>query len=506
MSQIPRCCGSSACNCKVVEGRLIQVSGIGTTADPLVIDNDAMINPLVNDTFTVVLGGSGSLANPWTLEVIFSPEAGLDHIPDVEAPTPENGQVLAWSDAAGAWTPAPPMTWNGTSTRTNIVLNPSFEVDTDGWDGNNATIARVATGGSVDSSALEVTTLTTGPASADADTMWTDPGFRFPVTAGEVYTVQARAKAITVDRSFVVTVYWWDAAGTAIDNDAGTGVMTNTATYITSSLTATAPTGATSASLRLSFMAAEAGEEFLIDAVMMEKSGTLDPYFDGASTDTAETSYYWTGTPHLSASSATTTTDIGFLTGDGLSGDGTGVSPLEVVGDADRHIQVTATGVGLTDNGMNRLNRTFVDSAQRDAAVPAVTIGTISTLLTDPGRLEYWTGTEWLPIDNGTGLLVQSELMQLSGPYAGGRVYDWVDQISAVTDGNGDFDILATADISTYAGVLTAQFQETGTTAWRAVVQADTVNDKIVGRAFRLTDGTALVGFTATGTVRAMLY
>jgi len=203
----------------------------------------------------------------------------------------------------------------------------------------------------------------------------------------------------------------------------------------------------------------------------------------------------------------TTATPGGVVTDTSLNGDGSTGAPLAVRPHAARYIQVSADGVGLTNDAINQMVRVFADATARAAASPAPRLGTISVLDSDPGRLDFYDGTTWLPIDNGISLAVQpGSLLELSGPYAGGRVWDWVDQISVVTDASGDFTILSATDIGGFAGVLTVNFQETGTTAWKAVVRADDPTSTIIGRAFNMLDGTALAGFTATGTVRALLY
>lgn len=307
-----RCCGSTGtCACKIVAGDRITVTGTGTAQDPFVVQNNGALNVESNETFALVLVGDGTRESPWTLAVNYAPSAELDDLPDVDASTPTNGQVLAWDDARGMWAAAPP------------------------------TVA---------------------------------------------------------------------AAG---------GVLTDTS----------------------------------------------------------------------------------------IDGDGSTADALRVVPDDARHIQVSAAGVGLTDDGINQLVRVFTDATARAAASPVPRVGTLSVLDSDPGRVDYYTGTDWLPIDNGIALnVLPGQLLQLSGPYAGGTVFQHIAQASVVTDTAGDFDVIPATSLTGFAGVLSVMVQETGTTAWRCVVRADEVNDRIIGTAYRLSDGSPLVGFAATAVVTAMLY
>lgn len=192
--------------------------------------------------------------------------------------------------------------------------------------------------------------------------------------------------------------------------------------------------------------------------------------------------------------------------GQSVAGDGSAGSPLRVVGDAARFIGITASGVGLTDAGINRLVRPFADAATRAAATtPVPTVGALSILANVPGRLDYWDGDEWRPITNGIALDVQpGQLLELSGPYNGGTVTQRIEQVSATTDANGEFELLSALDLTTYAGVLSVQVQPVGTVGWTSLVRADT--DRIVGKAFRLDDGTPYVGFVLTAVMTAMLY
>lgn len=104
-----RCCGGG-CSCKIVEGVNVNVTGIGSAQDPFVIAADVDLTVQENDVFSVGLGGGGSTTSPWVLSVNFSPSAKLSDVPDVNALSPTNGQVLGWDNTTQRWTPRAPTT------------------------------------------------------------------------------------------------------------------------------------------------------------------------------------------------------------------------------------------------------------------------------------------------------------------------------------------------------------------------------------------------------------
>lgn len=310
---MPRCCGQAGtCACKVTGGRHVQVGGTGTAQDPFTIDALTSINVSADEQFLFALTGEGTLSDPYVLHVGYAAGASLDGLPDVNAPAPTNGYVLAWDEASGTWVPAPPTT---------------------------------------------------------------------------------------------------AAAG-------------------------------------------------------------------------------------------------GTSTGNGIEGDGSAGAPLEVTADNVRFIQVGTNGVGLTDAGINSLIRAFPDDAARAVADPPPVAGTLSVLADNPSRIDYYTGAEWLPIDNGVTLdIVPGQMLALSGPYVeNAPVSQRVQQLDVTTDALGDFEVLGTDDLLDYAGVLSVHVQEMGEVGWKATVRPDDVNGVVMGRAFRLDDGTAYDGMTLQAMVTAWLY
>lgn len=106
-----RCCQGSTCSCVLAEGAGITITGDGSSQNPFEISSSAGgIEVLDNSVFNLILTGDGSGGNPFTLSVEFAATAGLDDLPDVNAPAPTNGQVLAWDSSTSRWVAAAPTT------------------------------------------------------------------------------------------------------------------------------------------------------------------------------------------------------------------------------------------------------------------------------------------------------------------------------------------------------------------------------------------------------------
>ena len=214
----------------------------------------------------------------------------------------------------------------------------------------------------------------------------------------------------------------------------------------------------------------------------------------------------WTNRAPTTAAAGSVTT------GDGIQGDGSAGAPLVAQTDTARLVGILADLIGLTDEGMNAVVRKFSDEAARSAATPAPTVNSISAINGKPGEFSFFDGSFWQPWA-GADQIGSGELLNLSGPYSQGmRLTHLLMQVDTVTDVNGVFDVIPASLLATAtkpggsppAGVVSVQFQETGTLAWRGVVFGDT--DRVAGTAFRLLDGSPYASQAVTGTVDAWLY
>jgi len=188
-----------------------------------------------------------------------------------------------------------------------------------------------------------------------------------------------------------------------------------------------------------------------------------------------------------------------------LSGDGSVGNPLQVVPDAARHLQNSGTGVGLTDDAINRLNRRFTDDTARNSASPAPVLNTISTVNTRPGQVDYWNGSVWLPIVDsidfdGSG----HELMQLSGAYTNSPLTMVVRKFSGATDVNGLLVVMNTALLTGRAGVLTANVVPLGAVGYSTVLTPS--GGQLLITARRLDDGALMASQVIEGQITAYVY
>jgi hypothetical protein len=189
------------------------------------------------------------------------------------------------------------------ATRTNLVTNPSFEVDTTGWGTYGVSLARV-TSDSRFSSACSSATYT----GAVAGGPFINP--RVAVTAGTAYTFSVYVKDVSTSKTFRANVEWYNA----LSGGSVTGVTYGTATSVTTtgwtrlSVTGTAPVGTTHAVPTLyATSTPPASSVVLLDAALLETGSTLQSYFDGSVSDNSirVVSRGWTGTANASTSTIT---------------------------------------------------------------------------------------------------------------------------------------------------------------------------------------------------------
>lgn len=211
------------------------------------------------------------------------------------------------------------------SFRTNLVPNPSFESNTNGWnDDSTSTLTRVASAGAVGAAHARLTIDATSPYS---QANWI--GASMPVTGGRDYTVSAYVRSVAVSRIAAVVISWRDAGG-GLGQSVGGNTATSTVTWTRIGATFTAPSGATGASVLVRFFGVALGEQHDFDAVMLEQSASLDSYFDGATPDAGGWDYAWAGAANFSASTATNST-LGYLPP---------VEYLNIIGES-QHIRVS---------------------------------------------------------------------------------------------------------------------------------------------------------------------
>jgi len=184
--------------------------------------------------------------------------------------------------------------------RVNYITNPSFEVGTTGWlSVAGATLARTTGEFNTGSASLSVTN------SSGSAAQFGDTGTMVPLVAGEgVYYLSAYVKLANGNTSanYFLRVLQYenqDSAGTVAAANIGIQSLSYTGNWVRLSSSFTKSGSANFAIIRVVTGSTVAGEIFYVDSVMLEKSTTLNSYFDGSSGG------FWAGTAHASFSGAT---------------------------------------------------------------------------------------------------------------------------------------------------------------------------------------------------------
>lgn len=231
----------------------------------------------------------------------------IDRLPTDSLRLTENVQL----DQNGTITPRPGLKPYGVntyqrgtsaiSTVSNLVANPSFEVDTTGWSAfNSGTLSRVTSQQYSGTASLQVVS-SGGANSGVQGALYTS------LTASSSYTYSVYFKApIGVFVGLQLDSYTTGLAyvATAFGQLVGNGAWQR--------LSVTAPLGSTETALRPYIYVNNNAQTFYLDAAMLQVGSTAISYFDGSTTTVdskiTQTSqvYAWTGTANASISTFTT--------------------------------------------------------------------------------------------------------------------------------------------------------------------------------------------------------
>lgn len=195
---------------------------------------------------------------------------------------------------------------------------------------------------------------------------------------GDYHAISAEFRAATVGRTCTAVALWYDAAGTSLTNQSGTGV-TNTTTGWTRSVGVVGPAPANAAFLqiRAQVQSVAEGEAHYVDEIMVVKvpsaTTAMPSYFDG-DTDKGE----WTGAPYSSTSNLRSTSAIE---------DYTAASPAPAVASSRMIVNANTGNTFHTARGY-----------------PVVDVqATVKATVTAVGANTHYTMTpsiKWLPTDN----------------------------------------------------------------------------------------------------------
>lgn len=190
------------------------------------------------------------------------------------------------------------------SPRTNLMPNPSFEINTTGWASVGVSMVRDTAQAYVGSASLKTTTAAFNGAQYAA----TPTGASgMPVTPGVSYTLSARIKhavmPVSGSNGHHITMEFYNASGGYVASPWGSAQYPATTDWVQDSFTVTAPATAAYATVYLgNYNDSGSATVVWFDAVMFERASSAGTYFDGSTADTATAVHDWTGTPHASAS------------------------------------------------------------------------------------------------------------------------------------------------------------------------------------------------------------
>jgi hypothetical protein len=217
--------------------------------------------------------------------------------------TPDRHIVTLYPNPARIYTYFIVGGYTTTTTRTNFVVNPSFEVNTTGWTGGAATISRDTTIFRSGGASLKVVSSTLGGHAVLTTRPTVVPGTQYFVS-GYIYL---SAGTLLLD----VLSQWFNAAGSLISNDEGSPPNVektiSAGSWQRFSTIYTAPANAASIQIYFRQLNSDGlSKTWYLDDVMFEQVTTLLPYFDGTYADTYTgytlQSQSWSGTANGSTS------------------------------------------------------------------------------------------------------------------------------------------------------------------------------------------------------------
>ncbi len=198
------------------------------------------------------------------------------------------GWDYAWSGTANASISTAACA--ATTVRTNLLSNPSFELDAGGWSSSGTSGTRVSTQSYLGSWSYEVVATAAGQGAFSGQC----------ATTAQTYTASAWVKG-EAGKLFNINLREKLSDGTTTVGDTSSANITATGSWQRVSVSRTF--GATGAIGQVIVRSQTSGAHtFYVDAVMLEASSTVGDYFDGSFSPAGDFSYAWTGTANASTS------------------------------------------------------------------------------------------------------------------------------------------------------------------------------------------------------------
>lgn len=194
------------------------------------------------------------------------------------------------------------------TTRTNLVLNPSFEVNTTGWSSASVTQTRITTDSYYGTASNQV--VTTATASNVGIVLTRSTTYAIPITPNQPYTITAWVKNTVGTRSINMRFITKATAtgSTAVETFTSNSTTSTSWTQLTINCTPTNATGVFAEIFIRYSTAGAIGDTFRADGILCVQASTNTYYWDGTTTDIPTNRNYalaWTGTANNSTSTAT---------------------------------------------------------------------------------------------------------------------------------------------------------------------------------------------------------
>jgi hypothetical protein len=198
------------------------------------------------------------------------------------------------------------------STKTNYVLNPSFETNVTGWTNLNVNyaVSQYTTDAKFGSNSMRVDCLA---ATGNYGGAWLNrtlsPAQRIQVAQGETWTVQAHFKKLVGNRTNRLELRTYATYNATTVQETFTGSSVTADDWTKAAITATF-TNANSLYMDIRLVHSTTGaanDAFLVDGVIAVEDSINDYYWDGTDsnlTDGFDATLAWTGTANASTSTA----------------------------------------------------------------------------------------------------------------------------------------------------------------------------------------------------------
>ena len=198
------------------------------------------------------------------------------------------GTVLRWFDNPGGTDILEPVQWLSSSPNLLSEDQSSFEVSGTEWIANvSCTVAPSTARAWTGRTSVAVTATATGNMSVVSGPSLTK-GTNPAAVPGTTYTFSIHSLAATVGRTVQVTLQFYDGSGAQLGSTATATQTDNTATWIQSSVTATAPAGTVWARCIVLFLGTSGGgETHYFDGCMLASGSNVTYQLPGTTTLTA---------------------------------------------------------------------------------------------------------------------------------------------------------------------------------------------------------------------------